>query len=298
MSQAEFFERYRRLGAEPRETKIDKSVRFAVDDHQALLTRLEKKGVRLEKIPFLRDGYRVVDSTVSVGATLEYLRGMYYVQESASQLPVQALFSTPSTAEELVLDCCAAPGGKTTQIAQYHPGRVLALEKMQKRIGSLRNNCERMHTSQVSIYKKDAKYVSELGLLFDRILVDAPCSGNFVTDKRWFERREVTGFLENQRKQQEILSAAAKCLKPGGTLVYSTCSLEPEEDEIVVDWLLSLFSDLALVEIDTPGDPGLTTVFGKKLDDSLVKCKRLWPWKTGTQGFFIAKLVKEKKETD
>ena len=98
---------------------------------------------------------------------------------------------------------------------------------------------------------------------------------------------------ENRAKLQKgLVSAAVKVLKPGGTLVYSTCSLEPEEDELVIDWALSNHP-LCLQTVDlTIGDPGLTNVHGKELHPDIKKCRRLWPHKTGTQGFFLAKLKK------
>lgn len=297
MSKDFFFDRYRDMGQKPSDVKIGKSVRFSVPDHAALLKRLSDKGIILKKIPFLDNGYWVGKSKVSVGATVEYLLGMYYVQEAASQLPVQALFSEKSKADEVILDACAAPGGKTTQIASYHPGPIVAVEKMGKRIYSLKNNCERMGASQVAIYKKDARFSHEFGVKFDRILIDAPCSGNFVIDEQWFGKRSVPMFLENQRKQKEIFKSAIRCLKPGGTLVYSTCSLEPEEDEMVIDWALKKYPDLKLVPIDLEiGEAGLTSFEGKSFDPSLAHCKRLWPWTSRTQGFFIAKFKRKEGE--
>jgi 16S rRNA C967 or C1407 C5-methylase (RsmB/RsmF family) len=118
--------------------------------------------------------------------------------------------------------------------------------------------------------------------LFDKVLLDAPCSGNFVTDSAWFEKRSIEGIRLMAKTQKELLRAAVRVLKPSGTLVYSTCSLEPEEDEDVIEWALDTFP-IKLVETGlNVGDSGIT--------DRTKLCRRFWPEKTGTQGFFIAKM--------
>lgn len=294
MSREYFFTRYQDFGEKPRELKLCQSIRLQRQaDHGEVLLRLAQAGAKMEKIPFLKNGYWVLSSTMSVGATIEYLLGQYYVQEAASQLPVEALFTEPPHQEEIILDTCSAPGGKTTQIALYHKGPIVALEKLGSRIDAVKNHVERMGITNVAVYKKDARFAHELGVQFDRILVDAPCSGNFVTDVQWFGKRSIEMFLENQRRQKELLKSAYKALKPGGTLVYSTCSLEPEENEIVVDWALKHLEGLKLAPIHTIGDPGFTKILGQELDPSIALTRRLWPWKTNTQGFFIARFKKQ-----
>jgi NOL1/NOP2/sun family putative RNA methylase len=246
---------------------------------QELVDKLSGK-VKLKKIDFTDFGYSV-DSEFALSSTPEYLHGYFYTQEAASQLPVQALSPVGG---ELVLDMCAAPGSKTTQIAQYmkNQGKVVAVDSNASRLSALKNNLERCGVKNCIIYQKDAAHVADLGVLFDKVLLDAPCSGNFVTDKGWFEKRTIEGVKSMARTQKALLKAAVAVLKPSGTLVYSTCSLEPEEDEEVVEWALDSLP-VKLVETGIKaGEPGLTP--------KTRLCRRFWPEKSATQGFFLAKL--------
>ena len=179
---------------------------------------------------------------------------------------------------------CAAPGSKTTQAAarMHNCGRIVAIDSNSPRLSALGNNLERCGVKNVVVYQKDAVFVADMGMKFDKILLDAPCSGNFMIDKDWFEKRTTADIKSMSRVQKGLLAAAVKALNPEGMIVYSTCSLEPEEDEEVIEWALSnLPVKLAQIDLEI-GDEGLTAK--TKL------CRRFWPDKTGTQGFFIAKL--------
>lgn len=257
-------------------------------EEKAIVERLKNKKIILNKITFTDYGY-FVESKFSIGSTPEYLQGYYYTQEAASQLPVQIL--APKK-EDLVLDMAAAPGGKTTQIAQYmeNKGALIAVDNSHPRLLALKNNIERCGVSNSIIYKKDSKFVCDLNLKFDKIMLDAPCSGNFINDIKWFDRRDLEDFAEIAKLQKQLLKAAVEVLKPKGTLVYSTCSMEPEQNEEVIDWALrNLDIKVENIEISV-GSPGLTEFQGKKYSEEVKKCIRMWPHKTGTQGFFIAKL--------
>jgi 16S rRNA C967 or C1407 C5-methylase (RsmB/RsmF family) len=135
----------------------------------------------------------------------------------------------------------------------------------------------------------DARQASRLKVKFDRILLDVPCSGNFVTDKDWFKKRTIQDVKRNARLQREILKEAAKVLKNDGEIVYATCSLEPEENELNIDWAIKSLK-LKVEKINCHGEKALTDVFGKKLDSPIKHCKRIWPGQT--QGFFVCKLKK------
>jgi NOL1/NOP2/sun family putative RNA methylase len=245
------------------------------------------KKAKLEKLGFADFGYKV-KSNFSIGSTPEYLQGFYYIQEAAAQLPVQVL----APGNELVLEIGSAPGGKTTQLAQLigNKGKIVAIDVDNKRLNALKNNLERCGAGNCLIYNKDGRYISDFGLKFDKILLDAPCSGNFITDKKWFDKRTLKGIGERSVMQKALLASALSVLRKDGVLVYSTCSLEPEENELVIDWALKSFK-IKLEDVNTIGDPGIT-FFKIKLDDQIKKCRRLWPHKTGTQGFFIAKIRK------
>ncbi|MFH1915969.1 MAG: RsmB/NOP family class I SAM-dependent RNA methyltransferase [Nanoarchaeota archaeon] len=253
-----------------------------------LILRLEKKKVTLEKIPYLSHGHWYA-APFSLGATPEYLQGYYYLQEAASQLPAQVLHPQPG---ETVLDMSSAPGGKLTQLAamMQNKGLLIGLDTDAKRLEATRNNCARLGVTNAVLYVMDGRDAKKLGMTFDKILLDAPCSGNYIVEKDYFKRRRMQDFENRARLQKELLKAAFSLLKPKGTLVYSTCSLEPEEDEQVVDWAVRELG--AVVEPITLsiGDPGLIEVFGKKLNTTVANCKRFWPHKTGTQGFFVANL--------
>ncbi|MFH1770926.1 MAG: RsmB/NOP family class I SAM-dependent RNA methyltransferase [archaeon] len=283
------------LGEEfdPKEIELRKSLRINTlkIPEKELLERLNKKSVKLQRIAFLKHGF-FYEAIFSMGATPEYLQGYYYLQEAASQIPSEVL--NPK-AGEMVLDMSAAPGSKTTQMSAQmgNKGTLVAIDNNIHRLESLRSNIERLGVENVTIFRKDARFVDDLNLKFDKVLFDAPCSGNFTDDKNWFEQRDLQGIKERARLQREILKTAVRVLKKGGVLVYSTCTLEPEENELNIDWLLKKYENLTLEETGVSiGDGGLTKVFGEQLNPEIKKCKRLWPHKTGTQGFFIAKLRK------
>ena len=283
-----FVERYSKLGWNFKEKAPRQAIRLnkAQAEGKNLPARLRNNCVRLEKIPFLDYGYWVTDSKVSVGATAEYLLGLYSIQEAAAQIPV-TLFS--SLNQKVVLDACAAPGGKTVQTADLmgNTGVVIALDINDRRIAVLANNLERCRVSNVVAYLMDARHSSKLKTKFDRILLDVPCSGNFTMDKDWFRHRTFDDIKRNAARQKEIISEAVQSLKADGEIVYSTCSLEPEEDELNMDWAVKNL-ELEIEEVDCYGQDGLVDVFGEHLDSSIRLCKRIWPGQT--QGFFVCKL--------
>ncbi len=292
MSGKQFFvDRYKKLGWNFHEVKLRQAIRLNRTNSagKPILQRLESDGVQLDEIPFLESGYWIRRSRVSVGATAEYLLGFYSVQEAAAQIPV-TLFS--DLKGKVVLDACAAPGGKTVQLADLmeNTGAIVALDIDRRRLSALTNHLERCHASNTVVYHHDARKAAALRLKFDRILLDVPCSGNFASDKDWFTRRNLRDVERNASIQKEILAETVKCLKPGGEIIYSTCSLEPEEDELNMDWAVKNL-DLWIEEVDCPGEKGLTDVFGKQLDDSVEHCRRIWPGET--QGFFVCKLTKQ-----
>ena len=255
------------------------------------MQRLRSIGIDLERVCFLSQGYWVCDSKFSVGATSEYLLGLYSIQEAAAQIPV-TLFA--ESENKTVLDACAAPGGKTVQLAvsMRNTGAIVALDIRRQRLAALANQLERCHVMNTVVYLLDARQVSQLKVRFDHILLDLPCSGNFAADKNWFHRRTVEDVKRNALIQREILAQTVKALEDGGEIVYSTCSLEPEEDELNVDWAVRNLG-LQVEEINCHGQRALTDVLGKSLDASVARCSRIWPG--DTQGFFVCKL--KRRET-
>jgi NOL1/NOP2/sun family putative RNA methylase len=290
MSGKEFFvQRYERLGWKYKDVEPLQAIRINsmnTKKTDKVLRRLQSRGITLKKIPFVDSGYWIQKSEFSVGAAPEYLLGLYSIQEAAAQIPA-ALFT--ELKDKIVLDACAAPAGKTIQLADLmrNTGTIIALDVKSQRMDALSNQLERCHVRNTAAYLLDARHASKLKLLFDCILLDMPCSGNFSTDKQWFRRRTIKDIERNAQLQREILTEAAKVLKDEGEIVYSTCSLEPEENEMNIDWALRSLK-LEVEEVNCRGHKGLTKAFGKRLDSSIEKCRRIWP--AETQGFFVCKL--------
>ena len=292
MSKKDFFiSRYNQLGWNFVNIRPNQAVRINNNntEPEKLLTRLKNIGILVEKIPFLKNGYWVTKSKVSVGATAEYLLGFYSIQGAASQIPA-SLFT--KIKGKKVLDACAAPGGKTVQLANImdNNGLIVALDINKRRLRALSNHLERCHISNSIVYLLDARQSSLLNLKFDRILIDAPCSGNFTMDKKWFNRRTLKDIKQNAKLQREILVKCANCLGDHGEIVYSTCSLEPEENELNIDWAITNLN-LKIEKINCYGEKSKSNIFGKKLNNTITRCRRIWPSKT--QGFFICKLRKK-----
>lgn len=295
-------DRYKQLNEEfePKDVIVKKALRVNTlkITEQDLVARLQKKNVKLEKIPYLASGY-YYEADFSLGASEEYLLGYIYLQEAASQIPAQVLLKEASKQHPdnqfSVLDMCAAPGSKTTQLAALTNNQavIVALDNSAPRLKALQNNLERVGATTVVVYHKDAKYADDLNQKFEYVSLDAPCSGNFCVEPDFFDKRTVTDFKNRAKEQLSLLKAAVKVLKPNGVLVYSTCSLEPEENELLINEFLENNDALQLLPMDLPvGDAGLTNVFGQEISLELAKTRRFWPHKTGTQGFFIAKLQK------
>jgi tRNA (cytosine40_48-C5)-methyltransferase len=291
MSSKQFFvNRYMKLGWNYQQVKLKQAIRVNTmnADRDTVVSRLQSLGVELEKIPFLEDGYWICKSKFSVGATAEYLLGLYSIQEAAAQIPA-TLFTELD--DKTVLDACASPGGKTVQLANLmkNSGVIVALELKKRKMFALSNQLERSRVANAAVYNVDAREASKLGIQFDCVLLDVPCSGNPAADRDWFSKRTVDDVTRNARRQRQILAEAVKVTKDGGEIVYALCSLEPEENELNIDWAIRNLN-VKVEEIECHGEEGLTNVFGKKLDSSIRKCKRIWP--SQTQGFFVCKLRK------
>ena len=295
MSGKKFFvNRYQKLGWNYKQIKLKQAIRINTmnSPRNAVVSRLESLGIELEKIPFLEDGYWISKSKFSVGATAEYLLGLYSIQEAAAQIPVTVF---ADLTDKTVLDCCASPGGKTIHLANRmnNSGAIISVELKQRKMFALTNQLERSRVTNTAVYNMDAKDVSKLEMQFDCVLLDMPCSGNAITDRDWFNKRTIEDINRNSRRQRQILAEATKVTKTDGEIVYATCSLEPEENEMNIDWAINKLP-LKVDSINCFGEKALTDVFGKKLDPSIKRARRIWPDKT--QGFFVCKLKKQENK--
>ena len=232
---------------------------------------------------------RCPDEKLKKKIQILHATGRITQQESASMMPVQALDIQPG---HRVLDLCAAPGSKTTQIAEALNGEglVVASEPNPGRANNLVSNVQRVGHLNIVVTREDGRHfprVPEPG--FDRILVDAPCTGTGTTRKNtdvWAKWKPHHG-EQMARLQVSILSRGALLLKPGGRMVYSTCSIDPAENENVVESILNRFPWLSLAGIDrSQMFPGLTTRTG--LTESTEECIRVWNDENNGSGFFIA----------
>lgn len=255
--------------------------------------RIEKKGWTLTQVPWCKEGFWIKGERRDVGNLVEHTLGYIYIQEAASMIPPIVLDPKPG---EKILDMCAAPGSKASQIAQYmeNKGILIANDYKGERIASLGINMQRMGISNAIITLMQAQWFRNME--FDRILVDAPCSGT-GTIRKSLKTINIWNPAMIKRLagiQKQIISTAFRILKKGGTMVYSTCSLEPEEDEGVIDFLLSEFRDARLQNIDLKlkRSPAITEFEGDRYNAEVKRCLRLWPQDNDTEGFFVAKIKK------
>ncbi|TVQ86055.1 MAG: RNA methyltransferase [Chromatiaceae bacterium] len=230
-----------------------------------------------------------------------YCAGLAHAQEAVSQLPVRLLAVHPG---QRVLDLCAAPGGKTAQLALAldNRGTLLANDIFPERIAALQGNLDRLGiVNCTSTWCDGGNYPAAAGP-FDRILVDAPCSSEGTLRRNQSLAARLAGRPPAERsarllpRQRALLRKAVQLCRPGGRIVYSTCTFAPEENELIVaEALEQAAGQLRLLAVEVPGlmlAPGLTAWAGRSLDPSLARCVRLWPHHNDTGGFFIAVLEK------
>ncbi len=256
----------------------------------------------LEPVPWCPEGFFVdrVDREVALGKDLLHLLGHTYMQEAASMLPPQLLELQPG---QTVLDMSAAPGSKTTQIASLlkNSGVIIANDVQEKRLWTLKTALHRLGVTNAIVTKKVGQWFSkQMTERFDAVLCDAPCTAQGTSRKDSDALTYCS--LENVGKmaklQRELLESAVHACKVGGRIVYSTCTLTPEENEEVVQSILAKFSDQ--LEVLNP----LGTQMIQAVEDSLLIQKelgfdrtfpayRLWPQTYDTEGFFAAVFYKK-----
>lgn len=233
-----------------------------------------------------------------IGKTKEHVLGYYYVQEVTSMMPLIALGLNE---KDNFLDLCAAPGSKTTQSAAImnNKGSIIANDVSIGRISILNANLERCGVTNTIVTRHNAvelcNKLKKLKFKFNKILVDAPCSGegNIRYSPRIFLEWSEGLLKALSRKQKTIASAAVELLDEGGEMIYSTCTHSPEENECVVQHLLDNFKlEIKKFELPLIFRSGLKEWKGEKFDEGIRDCARIYPHDNDMEGFFVAKLVK------
>lgn len=264
-------------------------------DDESLIKRLKKYNISLSRIDSIPNAYRVESGREVIGKTLDFILGYYYIQSLSSMVPPVVLAPQPG---EKVLDLCAAPGSKTTQLAEMmnNTGTLYANEVASDRVKMLVHNMEKMCVTNLGIINFRGEQLSKFfANHFDKILVDAPCSALGILQKKgevnnWWNKRHADKLAEMQNK---LLVSAVKMVREGGEILYSTCTLTLEENEYAVNKILESYPvELVDVELPVKSMPAFTKYGDIQLDESLSKAHRIIPWEAGSEGFFVAKFRK------
>lgn len=277
---------------ESMQTPLRKTVRVNTlkAAREQALTWLEDLGP--EPLPWYDLGLTINDGA-GIGKRLEHFLGIIHVQEAASMVPALVLEPRPG---ETALDLTAAPGSKTTQMAamMQNSGLVIANDSSRKRVRALIGNVDRAGCLNVVICCKDgAKLAAALSNGCDRVLVDAPCTceGTIRKSAEALDLWSLGAFKRFSSIQKGLVTAGYGALRPGGRMVYSTCTIAPEENEAVVSYLLSRFPEAELLPFELPGlvmRPALRSWAGKEFPGSVANCRRILPQDNDTEAFFLA----------
>ncbi|VVC02469.1 tRNA (cytosine(49)-C(5))-methyltransferase [Candidatus Bilamarchaeum dharawalense] len=274
----------------PRSFRVNR-LKATVDE---IKERFDEYGIAIKQMSWYGDAF--VSENPEIGATLEHFLGMIYIQEIVSMLP-PVIMQKELKQAKFVLDGCAAPGSKTTQMAaiMQNNGTIIANDLAYGRIRALKFNIEKTGTLNTIITNRDLRTFPNYQ--FDAILLDAPCSAegtmrkNMEVFSTWNERE-----IQKQcRVQKPLILKAFDLLAPGGVMVYSTCTFAPEENEGVVDWLLKNRPNAKLEKIAIDGfklSSAIEEWNGEKFDSEITKTARVWPHHNDTGGFFLARVTK------
>lgn len=289
------------------------TLKCAVEEFQAWA---RERGWQLTPVPWCKEGFFTEreDHAVALGKDLLHLIGHTYMQEAASMLPAALLDAQPG---EVILDMAAAPGSKTTQIAAAMQSRgvIVANDVQEKRLWTLKSSLYRLGVTNAIVTKKVGQWFSrQMTERFDRVLCDAPCTAQGTVRKDTDALKYSS--LDNIRKmaslQRELLESAVHATKVGGRIVYSTCTLTPEENEELVQSILNKFSTQLEVIDPRSEDVGLgdwdlgkAIADSERVQDALCPSPkvqspflRLWPQTYDTEGFFCAVLRKTAQTRD
>jgi len=231
-------------------------------------SRLKKQRFELKK-GLVDNSFEIKRERFSIGSSIEHLSGMFFIQESTSMIPPIWLDPKPT---DTVLDAFASPGGKTTHLAALmkNKGSIIAIDSDKRKHKAMVQNLDRMNVTNTTFIEMNAKNTESLGIKFDKILMDAPCTGSGIIykDKGIMEKLNISLIESYASKQKELITKITPTLKKGGMLAYSTCSVNPEENQRVTDYAIN------------------------KLRFKLIKEKQYLPHIDNTPGFYVSLLKK------
>lgn len=305
-----FVERYKELLGERYDeffacsmTPLNKAIRVNTlkIPVKQFLKRLESEWT-LTPVPWCKEGFWIKHKTeerYDIGNIFEHPLGYFYVQDPASMIPPVVLDPQPG---ETVLDMTAAPGSKSTQMAQYmnNTGVLFLNDNAPQRLKALEINVRRMGITNAMLLCLQGIHLAKLGkegVVFDRILLDAPCSGSGTIRKSY---KTITNYSYNfvksmVRTQQKLILTAFDLLKKGGTMVYSTCTLEPEEDEGIISYLMEQREDAKIIPITIDVKHSLPFLEWNDVQyhPDVKHVLRIYPQDNDTEGFFVCKIMKK-----
>lgn len=274
------------------------TLKVSADELQKKLSEL---GIETERVAWYPDAFILKNVPQKVLTETElYKEGYFYVQSLSSMIPPLVLEPNDT---DLVLDETAAPGSKTTQMAamMHNKGTIIANDKSKVRMFKLQANLKIQGVTNAQVFSLPGEFLwKKYPEYFDKVLVDVPCSmeGRFYTkDPKTYEQWTPGKVKMLSEQQKWLLRSAVSATRPGGLIVYSTCTLSPEENEEVINWILKKEGDaLDIEEIHIPGlvtEEGLTAYKQRVFDKKLQKTIRIYPSKD-MEGFFVAKIRKLK----
>ena len=261
-------------------------------EKEEVLEKLKTYDSKIEKVKWNDNAF--VSNLTNLGSSIEHFTGQIYIQELTSMIP--PLIVKDVIEENKIIDCCAAPGSKTTQIADMmqNRGHIIANDSRHTRIKSLRGNLDRLGVTNTTVSLRDFK--SFPNTKAELYLVDAPCSSEGTIRKKnavarkWKEK----DYERFSKLQKGLLKKACQMAPKGSTIIYSTCTFSPDENEKIVSEILTEESiDLKRINLNgLKTGKGITEWNGQIYDKEVEKCMRIWPHQNDTDGFFVARMEK------
>ncbi len=264
---------------------------------QAVEARLKTLGVSFREVPFNALGLIIDDDHLPLSQTIDFFLGKFYYQGVSSQIPPLVLKPNPG---ERVLDMTASPGSKSTQMAALmeNKGFLVLNDVSLKRLQALNTNVQKVGAVNYAVYRQQGERIGNLlPEYFDKVLLDAPCTALGIIHSHpevysWWTQRRMQKIIE---KQRQLLISAYKALKVGGEMVYSTCSIAPEENEELIQFMLENYP-LEIMPIEEHWHEkfmhGFTEYNGKRFVDEMEHAIRIFPHVHDMEGFFVIKLRK------